>query len=429
MMRKSFYLKFWGESNAQVNAVGSRPKPNGSDCEVSSARALVRTEASFGAAENVRMTESHPYVEESWVQPPDAAGEDQFISQSPSRTMHQSQPGHVHGLRDNNKRLAKSLAASSQMLAPELHDLENYKGQLQRRSSAHAESSQPHKETWNNCTVGTGGNASKVPQEEAAFLRKELEAQKESQSQSNGTMETLKVPLDKLAARQKPVQACTPELLHKQNNDQHLNDVRNQLAYSQQKAQAFEAEVLRMRNYERDLHETRKTLVASQQELRECKDDLFRLQPVAQATDADISRDFESLCQRINDWVESEMSLFEEGHPNVQPGQMFSAFGSPELNTLMQKYSDIGEYQIRKMIHHGLQKIMFGGDVYLFGMPLNLVQTLQRAEQSMAMLEPRRGNGPPDCHLQYSGRGTLLMLDRVYNHRYMAIRDPGRGIG
>ncbi len=417
MMPKSLKAKFWPDSHSHVDAAGSRSRPSGSDRGPHPAKALASTEASFDAAGDESRTKYYPYVEEPSVQPSVAAGEDQ------------GRPCHVHGLRENNTRLAKSLAedrASSQILPPELYDLEKCNGRLQRTSDAYAESSQPLQETWNSCTVSRPRNASKLPQNEAAYLRQELQVLKVTQSPSKGTMEAIEVPLDRLAARQQQIQACNTEIPPRQNNtDQHQNDLQNQLAFAQRKAQAFEAEVLRMRSYEQDLHETRAILAASEQELRECKDDLFRLQPVTQATDADILRDFQSLCQRINDWIESEISFFEEAHPNVEPRQMFSASRSPEMNNLMQKYPDVGEYQIRKMIHNGLQKIMFDRDVYLFGMPLGLVQTLQKAEQSMAMLEPRRGN----YRLQYSGPLRSLIIDRVYNHRYLAIRDSERYIG
>ena len=335
MMRKSLKLQLWDRSSPHLDHCS---KLSDCNCEAPSAKATSHTEASFNsAAEDASMLESTSFIKEPGVQPSDPAVEVQFISQNGPRAIQQHQPYQINNLKTKNKRLSKSLAGervSSQESAFRLVSSEKYNGRPQMSLGAHEGSSVPYDEAW-NVRVTTESN-SKVTQEGAAALRKGLQVQKEAQ----GAVEALKVAHEKLA---------------------------------------------------QDLHETREHLAASQQELRACKDDLFRLQPVVRVTDADLSRDFESLCQRIDDWIEGEVSLFEDAHPNAKPGQMFSAVGSLELNKFMQKHSEFGEYYVRNIIHHHLQEIMFGREVFLFGIPDDLSQVLQGAEQSMAMLEPRRG--------------------------------------
>lgn len=393
-MRKLYDLKFWGKPNPHLDAVETCSKPGRSDCETSSAKSPAHTEASSNFAEDVSMTEYNSFVEESTVQPSDPAGEVRTIGQNGPRATQQNQRRQMHNLRNKTKWLSRSLAkeqAANRELKSKLHWSEKYNGPLQVRLAAHEGSSQPHEGVW--IDLSNAEHDTKVLQEEAAALRNEMQAQKETQKevhfQLKGAMRTLQ---ERLTACQQEVRAYKTKLHRMQDSEQDLQDAKKQLAASQE-AQAFDAELLRVRENEEDLRKTREKLAASQQELRACKDDLFRLQPVVQTTDADISMDFESLCQRINDWIEGEISLFEDAHPNAKPGDMFSAVGSAELKTFLHKYSEAGEYPVRYIIHHHLQEIMFDKDVFLFGIPQAFAWMLRGAEESMAMLEPRRGMG------------------------------------
>lgn len=362
-MSKSFNLKISGIPDPHLYAVESSLRFNSRNCEAPSAKAPAPGEASFNFAANVSMTAYTPFVEEPRVQASDPAGEVKSINQTSPRAIQHIQPRQINNLRNKNKRLSKRLAkerVASRKLAFKLQYSEKYNEQLRMRLAAHEKRSQPREEVW--IDLSTAEHDAKLLQKEVAALRKELQAQKEGQSRSKRAMEDLQVAHETLAA-------CDQEV------------------------RAYKTELLRIQDNEQDLHDTRKQLAASQQELRACRDDLFRLQPVAQATDADISKDFESLCQRINDWIEGEISSFEDAHPNAKPAEMFSTDGSPGLHTFMQQYSEVGEYLVRNIIHHHLQEVMFNRDVFLFGISRNLAQMLQGAERSMAMLEPRRGMG------------------------------------
>lgn len=402
-MPKTFNFRFRSTPNSHFDTAAAFVKPNSSDYEAPSAKDAAHIKGSFDLASKESMTATNSFVEEPRVEPSDFAGEVQFFSQNAPRVTQQDQHYRVYNLRNKKKQLSRALAkerAASRDLASKLDCSEKCNGRLQMALVAQEQSSQPHKKDW--IDVSTGEYHTETMQEEAGASQMKLQVGKETrreiQTQLKDHVEALQV-------------------------------VREQLTACQEQVQAFEAELLRMRDYEQDLRKTREKLAASQQELRACRDDLFRLQPAAQVTDADISRDYESLCQRINDWIEGEMSSFEDAHPNAKPGQMFLATGSPEINTFIQNHSELGEYLIRNMIHRRLQGIMFDKDVLLFGIPYDLVQVLQSAEQSMAMLEPRRGNRPPNGRLQCSCRGISLIVDRIYKHRYLAIRNSDCSLG
>jgi hypothetical protein len=402
-MPKTFNFRFRSTPNSHFDTAAAFVKPNSSDYEAPSAKDAAHIEGSFDFAGEESMTATNSFVEEPRVQPSDFAGEVQFISQNAPRVTQQDQHYHVYNLRNKKKQLSRDLAkerAASRDLASKLDCSEKCNGRLQMALVAQEQSSQPHKKDW--IDVSTGEYHTETMQEEAAASRVILQAGKETQREVQTQLK---------------------------DHMQALQVAREQLTACQEQVQAFEAELLRIRGYEQDLRKTREKLAASQQELRACRDDFFRLQPTAQVTDADISREFEFLCQRINDWIEGEMSSFEDAHPNATPGQMFLGTGNPELKTFIQDHSEVGEYVVRNMIHHQLQGIMFGRDVFLFGISFDLGQVLRAAEQSMAMLEPRRGNGPPHCPLQYSCLGTSLIVGRIYKHRYLAIGNSDRSFG
>lgn len=128
-----------------------------------------------------------------------------------------------------------------------------------------------------------------------------------------------------------------------------------------------------------------------QKSLDACKDDLFRLQPVAQTPDTEILEDFESLIQHIRHWIEVEIDIFEKKYLQARNEVLFSADGNDDVARVLQRFPQVGEYLVRSVIHHYLQTHMLGEGVYFLGLPEDFIYILQDVEQSMAQLQPQRG--------------------------------------
>lgn len=111
-------------------------------------------------------------------------------------------------------------------------------------------------------------------------------------------------------------------------------------------------------------------------ELSACKDDLFQLQPMNQPSDTSIKNQYEAVCQEILDWIEEEISVFETLGKETTT-QMFSGGGNPQAASMLYSYPEIGEYLIRYEIHRYLQRKMFHKDIYLLGLPQDIVRLLR----------------------------------------------------
>ena len=142
---------------------------------------------------------------------------------------------------------------------------------------------------------------------------------------------------------------------------------------------------------EQQVEQLRSELESTQRHLQLCKDDLFRLQPMAQMPDTEVVKEFESVCQDVISWIDVEISAFEKTYPNAEQGQIFSGGAIPEAVYLLEQFPTFGEYWVRFLIHRCLHDNVFSRAVYLLGLPKGTKQYLQAAEESMASLEPPRG--------------------------------------
>ena len=142
---------------------------------------------------------------------------------------------------------------------------------------------------------------------------------------------------------------------------------------------------------EQEAEQLRSELNATWSQLQVCKDDLFRLQPLAQIPDTEIIKEFESICQDVVSWIDVEISAFEKSHPSAKSGQIFSGGQSFEATNLLERFSTFGEYLVRSVVHRCLRNTMFSRSVYLLGLPNEIKRYLQAAEERMANLEPPRG--------------------------------------
>ena len=115
------------------------------------------------------------------------------------------------------------------------------------------------------------------------------------------------------------------------------------------------------------------------------------MQPVTPISDTEIVGDFDSLSQHIHNWVEVELSEFEETHPKTEIEDFFSNGGNSDAARLLKEHSSFGEYLVRYEIYRILQEQMLGDEIYLLGLKEEYKDTLEIAEKSMLQLKPHRG--------------------------------------
>ena len=199
------------------------------------------------------------------------------------------------------------------------------------------------------------------------------------------------------------LQNCHQELL--QSYDEQETEIQNLAEWKGQAENTLE--VLQIRS------------AALQQELQACKDDLFRLQPIAQVPDREIMNDFESLSQQIANWIDEEINAYEKIHPATETWQLFSDGGNSGAARILQKFPEAGEYLIRYTVHEYLQEHMFGKGAYLLGLPKETVQLLQTTEQNMASLEPPRGTNAAS----YIDQSEQLTDRRYRYNQHLAFGD------
>ncbi len=142
---------------------------------------------------------------------------------------------------------------------------------------------------------------------------------------------------------------------------------------------------------ENELRGVRGRLATCQEDLKICRDDIFRLQPIDEVPDADVSSEFDSLCQQIANWVEEEMQEFEVTNPVADADDIFSDGGDERVAALLRKNRDVGEFLVRYKIHRSLNRAMFDDGVYLLGISNEVGEILSDTEQAMGNLQPARG--------------------------------------
>ena len=143
------------------------------------------------------------------------------------------------------------------------------------------------------------------------------------------------------------------------------------------------------------LHEVQEKNVVLQQDLQHCKDDLFRLQPLNQTSDAEFLKHYETLLQRITSFIDDIFSQLDEQVELSERSDeaMLSQFvgGDGDPDGLIARFPSAAEYLMRREIIGHLQREVFDESVYLFRLPPGTAQMLKDLEESMGFLEPKRG--------------------------------------
>lgn len=204
--------------------------------------------------------------------------------------------------------------------------------------------------------------------------------------------EELRLALQRVHKQEQELSTMSQKLQKSEKNLDELRECFNQNLRSQKKQEAdAKSHAAILSSTERKYALVVKNLSASRQEMQACKDDLFNLQPSHQVPDTNIVQDFDSVCGKIIEWVEDEISIFEKANPQTPTEHFFSHAGNNNAETLLLEYPESGEYLVRYEIHNFLQQEMFGRPIYLLGLPAGITEVLRKAEQIMATMDPPRG--------------------------------------
>lgn len=216
------------------------------------------------------------------------------------------------------------------------------------------------------------------------------------------------------------------------NRKTHMDSLTMQTRQAMELKSNFEEANRKLQQLNREISEN----------LTECKDDLLRMQPPGQISDAEVSEHYSVLHQQIARWVDDET---EDSHPLEQRFEALPV-DSGEIPELLRKYlkNDVlqlgKKYQnsqplvLRHLIVLFLDTQILRRDVDLFGLDATTAAVIRGVEHSMKFLEPKRGmlrtivsTAAPhalpqiNCH---SIRIQTNFTNRHYNNSKLAIRNP-----
>ncbi|KAL9000688.1 MAG: hypothetical protein Q9169_000724 [Polycauliona sp. 2 TL-2023] len=163
---------------------------------------------------------------------------------------------------------------------------------------------------------------------------------------------------------------------------------------AQQQNQGFETWALQLGEELETMRQLNKNL---QQDLQACRDDLFTLQPVAQAPDSDIAQSYDDLNEHISSWMEGVIARCEARYRERHDGRLPKLFrhgGVPAVAEFLDGYPTFGgEFLVRCFMQNLLQRMIFGGHILLLGLDTTATALLRSIEQSMVASKPPRDPG------------------------------------
>ena len=231
-------------------------------------------------------------------------------------------------------------------------------------------------------------NEAQEAQQGLCDIQVELNASKEEQKRLEGVLEQAQV---EMVAYKRELSECKRTIAHFHNIGKDLQMEQKAHEATQRELQACKADQHHTQVNGTELQSLREKVAASQRELSTCKDDLFRLQPIVQIPDSDISKDFDFICQQIVNWIDMELLGFEQASPHLSQEDFFSAGGNIKITRHVRRNPELGEYLSRYMIHCYLVAKLLGPSCSLLGLTRGDQELLQRTVRSMAKLEPPRG--------------------------------------
>ena len=143
---------------------------------------------------------------------------------------------------------------------------------------------------------------------------------------------------------------------------------------------------------ERRLQQLQRTVWEQGQEIKACKDELFNLQPMPQPSDVEVLGQYETLCQRISNWVDEEVSNYEEKHLEFENDvQAVMDRNGPFVKEFLSQAPEVWDLLIKALIHEHIQQNFFGHDAVYFGSSPDLTSFIEEIRCGMRNLEPQRG--------------------------------------
>ena len=238
----------------------------------------------------------------------------------------------------------------------------------------------------------------KLPEKETEILQNRVDSENEN-SQNKQEIQSL---LRELITSREALEKKDGDMLELSNEfkgrlDEKNREIEQMRRFCNEHSSIYkslqENSNLLQRSADAEARTIRERLTIAEQELEMCKDDLFRIQPVCQTSDASIIDDFELLSERLISWVDNETSAFEKANPNVDVGHLFSDSKDLDVVDFSIKYPSAGEYLCRHMVNRYFVEHFFGPNIQLFGIPAEYTHMRLLIEQGMATLKPPRGRG------------------------------------
>ena len=136
-----------------------------------------------------------------------------------------------------------------------------------------------------------------------------------------------------------------------------------------------------------------------QKSLEECKERIFRIQPLEHTTDAKLAGQYRSLCDAIEDWADSHFGEFD----NLLAGTETIVWSENCLKILkaclyagggmriVLDYPHAGGVMLRFFILRYLHEFLLHEDRVCAGLPVQYQKFIRGIENGMNDLEPRRG--------------------------------------
>lgn len=129
--------------------------------------------------------------------------------------------------------------------------------------------------------------------------------------------------------------------------------------------------------------------------LQECRDDLFRLQPLNEISDSTILGQYDQLNQQTASWVDELFSRFDDENAHREAsGKLLHPLLKVEdagIQRLLTSSPNVSEYWLRHWLHNVLQREVFVEDTYLSCLPEEFVNLIKVTEYGMGTLVPKRG--------------------------------------
>lgn len=130
-------------------------------------------------------------------------------------------------------------------------------------------------------------------------------------------------------------------------------------------------------------------------QLQECKDDLFRLQPLNEISDSTILGQYNQMNQQTASWVDELFSrMDDENASRGASASIMHPFLKVEdagVQDLLSSSPNAAEYWLRHAMNCFLQREVFVEGIYLSCLPESYTRFIRNTERNMMTLEPKRG--------------------------------------